>query len=214
MKRKKSLSRLIMVFVLVFSLGLSPCVSLMTGVSAYASVKTVKVKGKYYQSDARKMRKKINKFRTGKNAWYYKEEGSNKKVRLSGLKKLSYDYELEKIAMKRAAEIYISFSHTRPNGESCFSLYGEDYTALGENIAAGFTTVSSVFKAWQETNESYDGQGHRRNMLSEDFTCVGIACFEVDGQKYWVQEFGSPNSKAEKTKAVNGKKTVKVKVAS
>ena len=42
---------------------------------------------------------------------------------------------------------------------------------------------------------------------------IGIACFEVNGAKYWVQEFGSPNSGMEKTKAVNKKKTVKVSVS-
>lgn len=181
-----------------------------------AANKTVKVKGKYYQTDARKMLKKINKFRTGKDAWYYKEEGSNEKVILSNLSKLTYDYDLEKAAMQRAAELALSFSHTRPNGESCFSLTftdGSGRMTVGENIAYGQPTVESVFEDWQETNKDYNGQGHRRNMLSEDFTSVGIACFEIDDAKYWVQEFGAPNSGASKTKAVNKKKTVKVEVA-
>ena len=186
----------------------------LTGVHAASEV--VKVKGKYYQTDARKMLKLINKFRTGSDAWYYKEEGSNEKVYLDSLSKYTYDYDLEKAAMQRAAELALSFSHTRPNGEDCFSLTFTDESGrmtVGENIAYGQSTVASVFEDWQETNKTYDGQGHRRNMLSEDFTSVGIACFEIDGSKYWVQEFGVPNSGAAKTKAVNKKKTVKVEVA-
>ena len=207
---KKSIFYKLSLFLLCFVLFLG------TGLTgANAATKTVKVKGKYYQTDARKMLKKINKFRTGSDAWYYEAEGSNKKVKLTGLEKLTYDYDLEKAAMQRAAELAVSFSHTRPNGESCFSLTkteDSDRFTVGENIAYGQSTVASVFEAWQETNESYDGQGHRRNMLSEDYTSIGIACFEVNGAKYWVQEFGSPNSGMKKTKAVDKKKTVKVSV--
>ena len=190
--------------------------ALSTGLFAAGKVTaqagTVKVTGKYYQTDARKMLSKINKFRTGKNAWYW-NESDTAKVKVKGLKKLTYDYQLEKVAMKRAAEIAIQFSHTRPNGKLCFSLYPDGYGWKGENIAMGTSSImpmSSAFKLWQETNYPYAGQGHRRNMLHSGFTCVGIACFEYNGCKYWVQEFGSPNNGKKKTKAVNGKKTVKV----
>ena len=178
--------------------------------TVYAASK--KIKGTYHQSDSRKMLKKINKFRTGKDAWFYESEGSDRKVKLTDLKKLKYSYALEKIAMKRAAEISYYFEHTRPNGESCFSLYPEGFMSMGENIAAGQESVNEVFTAWQETNESYNGQGHRRNMLNEGFTCVGIACFEVNGMKYWVQEFGSPTDSEKKTKAVDKEKTVRIEV--
>ena len=117
--------------------------------------------------------------------------------------------------MKRAAEISVEFSHTRPNGKNCFSLYPDGYSWKGENIAMGsgnsLGTPEQALEAWKETNEPYSGQGHRRNMLNEGFTSIGIACFEVDGVKYWVQEFGAPNSGTEKTKAVDGTRTVKIK---
>lgn len=182
---------------------------------AQAASKTTEVSGRYYQSDARKMKKKINKFRKGKEAWYYTREGSKDKTYVKGLGKLKYDYELEKVAMERAAEIAVSFSHTRPNNESCFSAYPAGYMAMGENIAMGtssYMSCAETFALWQETNESYNGQGHRRNMLGEQFTCVGIACFEANGNKYWVQEFGSPCSSTGKTKAANGEATVKIQI--
>ena len=180
-----------------------------------SAASTVKVRGTYYQSDARKMKKMINKFRTGDEAWYYQADGSDKKVRVEGLKKLSYDYALEKVAMKRAAEISVLWSHTRPNGKDCFSAYPDGYMAMGENIAMGTASIMSTaetMEMWKETDQPYSGQGHRRNMLGANFTCVGIACIEVDGNKYWVQEFGSPNSGAPETKACNKKKTVRVRV--
>ena len=206
---KKHINKVI-IFIMVFVMALSA--TFITD-NVYASAKTVKVTGTYYQSDARKMKKMINSFRTGDEAWYY--DINEKKVYLSGLGKLKYDYTLEKVAMKRAAEISYYFSHTRPNGESCFTLYPEGYTLMGENIAMGTSSIMGVkdtFEIWKETNYSYSGQGHRRNMLDEGFTCVGIACFEVDGCKYWVQEFGSPKSSKAKTKACNKKKTVKISV--
>ena len=177
------------------------------------SAETVSIKGTYHQTEARKMKAKINAFRTGSEAWYY-AEGSDQKISVPGLGKLSYDYKLEKIAMKRAAELYVSFSHTRPNGSDCFSLYPDGYTSMGENIAMGTSSIMSMEQTldlWKETDEPYEGQGHRRNMLSPNFTSVGIACFEVNGERYWVQEFGSPNSSLAKTKAVDSKRTVKVK---
>ncbi len=194
--------------ILIFSLAFGAFSA--NTVTSQAATKTVKITGKYYQSDSRKMLKKINSFRTGKNAWYYNKSG--KKVKLKNLKKLSYDYKLEKAEMKRAAEIKWTFSHPSPNGKDCVSLYSSGYSWCGENIAMGYPSVSSVMEGWKETNEDYYGQGHRRNMLNKNFTCVGIACFEVGGYKYWVQEFGSPKSSAKKTTACNKKKTVKITV--
>ena len=42
---------------------------------------------------------------------------------------------------------------------------------------------------WREDNENYVGQGHRRNMLSADFNCVGIGHVYYNGYHYWVEEF-------------------------
>ena len=215
MKKRFSLNahKLFFFVLLVFSLSVTGLLAKTDPV--YAAVRTEKVKGRYYQTDARKMLSKINSFRTGKEAWYYQKEGSTKKVKLKNLKKLKYDYTLEKVAMQRAAEISLLFEHTRPNGTSCFTAFPDGYQYLGENIAMGtnyYMTVNTTLELWKETNESYNGQGHRRNMLQKNFTCIGIACFEVDGMKYWVQEFGAPHIGTSKTSPVNKVKTVKVKV--
>ena len=152
----------------------------------------------------------INSFRTGSEAWYW-DESNSQKIYQNGLSKLEYDYNLEAIAMQRAAEIAVSFSHTRPDGTSCFTAFsGSGNTYYGENIAMGYTSASSVFEAWQETNEKYSGQGHRRNMLNENFTQIGIGHCYVDGYHYWVQEFGNKASGVAKTPAEDGNKTVKI----
>ena len=182
------------------------------------SVPSYNITVTYGQSEARSMRDMINKFRTGSDAWYWASDDTSK-VTCSGLSELTYDYNLEKIAMLRAAEIAVSFSHTRPDGTDCFSAVGEigySWNALGENIAYGwgsFNTAAEVMEAWKETNESYSGQGHRRNMLSGNFNRVAVGFAKYNGRNYWVQEFSYSTSPVSETTAVNGVKNVGVKVA-
>lgn len=168
--------------------------------AADSNMQTVKYYVTYGQTDARTMLSMINDFRTGDDAWYWNSDNKTKTV-CKNLGELTYDYELEKVAMQRAAEIAISFSHTRPNGELCFSLYPDNYYACGENIAAGHRSASEVMEAWKETDLPYAGQGHRRNMLSSDFNAVGFAKVYVNGYYYWVQEFGYTTDTTEETEA-------------
>jgi uncharacterized protein YkwD len=148
--------------------------------------------GTYKQDEARAMLEYINEFRHGSEAWYW-NESDTEKVYCSGLGDLTYDYELEKVAMLRAKEIAQSFSHTRPNGQSCWTAYddcGYDWQwSVGENIAYGQTSAYEVYMDWREDNDPYAGQGHRRNMLGSGFKAIGIGCYEYNGRKYWVQEF-------------------------
>jgi len=145
---------------------------------------------KYRQTDARSMLTYMNEFRTGSDAWAYDQSGN--KVYYSNLQPLEYDYELEKIAMQRAAEIVIMWGHTRPDGSSCGTAVteaGYSWNSRGENLAAGYSGVKDTFVQWQETDKAYSGQGHRRNMLSSAFTRVGMACVVYNSTPYWVQVF-------------------------
>lgn len=160
----------------------------------------------YEQSTARAMFDLINDMRQSDEAWYWNEDNS-KKIVLNGLKPLIYDYQLEETAMQRAAEIAVYYSHQRPNGERCFTAYDGYYTA-GENIAYGYRTYESVFNAWAEKDDLYDGQGHRRNMLNGNFTAVGIGHVILNGVHYWVQEFRNPASSKGYTDPVDGIKKV------
>ncbi len=99
----------------------------------------------------------------------------------NGQSALAMDKSLLESAMLRAAEITVDFSHTRPNGDDCFSV---DDLAYGENIAYGFDSASSVMNAWM------DSEGHRNNILRSSYKSVGIGCFYKNGTYYWVQLFG------------------------
>lgn len=177
---------LLAVFLLVL------CFGWLSGALAETSY-TVQVTGTYGQTEARKMLSMINSFRTGGDAWYWNSDNASKTV-CTGLKPLSYDYTLERTAMTRAMEIALSFSHTRPNGQSCMTAFTGSYNYRGENIAAGNSSAERTFIQWREDDDDYSGQGHRRNMLDKNFTAVGIAHVEVDGCDYWVQEFANASS--------------------
>jgi uncharacterized protein YkwD len=63
--------------------------------------------------------------------------------------------------------------------------YG-DWTYVGENIAAGYTTPEEVVAGWMAS------PGHRANILSPSYTEIGIG-LSGGGQygMYWTQEFGA-----------------------
>lgn len=190
------------------------CASLYFGpVEASAAIQPVKIKVTYGQTEARSMLASINAFRTSETeAWCWNETDSEKVA--CQTTELQYDYELERIAMQRAAEIALSFSHTRPNGSDCFTAYTSSYSAKGENIAAGQSSAAQVFTSWQETNMPYSGQGHRRNMLNATVKAVGIGHVVYQGCHYWVQEFGDKVVDATPAAANDTTQIVDVDVAS
>ena len=92
------------------------------------------------------------------------------------------------VAQLRAEETVKSFSHTRPNGTSCFTAIREagiSGGAMGENIAAGQSSPASVMNSWMNS------EGHRANILSGDFTSIGIGYVNSGSGygHYWVQMF-------------------------
>ena len=157
-----------------------------------AEIIPVNISVKYGQTEGRKIFDMINEMRTDSfDAWCWNEDNETK-TRYDNLNELAYDYDLERIATKRAAELALLFDHGRPNSESFFSIYEEEgitYRAAGENIAMGYRTAEAVNAAWREDGEPYNGQGHRRNMLNPKFNCVGIGHVYLDGCHYWVEEF-------------------------
>ena len=158
---------------------------------------SINVPVKYGQTEGRKIFDMINEMRTDRfDAWYWNPDNETKTV-YSDLNELVYDYDLERIATKRAAELALLFDHERPNGESWFSIYAEEgitYRAAGENIAMGQHTAEAANAAWREDGEPYNGQGHRRSMLNPKFNCVGIGHVYLDGCHYWVEEFADRTS--------------------
>ena len=102
------------------------------------------------------------------------------------LSPLAMDSKLTEVAHLRAKEIVTSFSHTRPNGSTCFTAakeIGVSYRSAGENIAYGYPSPQSVVKGWMNS------EGHRKNILSPSFGKIGIGCYRNNGTLYWTQFF-------------------------
>ena len=101
----------------------------------------------------------------------------------AGLKPLSSSSALNSAAQTRAQELSQLYSHNRPDGSSCFTVLGEkgiSYRTAGENIAVGYQTAQQVFNAWMNS------EGHRKNILSEKFTQMGVG---YTAQQGWTQLF-------------------------
>ena len=185
-KRKRNLYHLWFCFAMLLFLAVP------FKVKAETATTPVSISVQYGQTEARTILNMINEMRTSStDAWYWKQDDTTKTY-CTNLQPLQYDYDLEKTAMQRAAEIAIIYSHTRPNNKDTFSAFYENsvyYTYAGENIAAGYGTADSVNDGLREDNELYAGQGHRRNMLNSKFNCVGIGHVYYNGFHYWVENF-------------------------
>lgn len=110
----------------------------------------------------------------------------------NGLNALQEMPTLNKLADVRAQESNVLFSHKRPNGTMCstiFSDYDLSYSTIGENLAYGYSTPSTLVKAWMNS------KSHRENILSNHYTYTGIGYYKnQNGTLYCSQLFYTPQS--------------------
>lgn len=113
----------------------------------------------------------------------------NQERAAAGIGGITQSATLDALAQIRAQEIVQNFSHTRPNGASCFTVFEENgvtYLVAGENIAAGYSTPEEVMNGWMNS------EGHRANILNSSFGQVGIGYYTDPNSgygTYWVQIF-------------------------
>lgn len=113
-------------------------------------------------------------------------ELTNNERRKNGLPALKADTSLSKVAQVKSNDMQAKhyFSHTSPTYGSPFDMmrdFGVTYKSAGENIAMGQTTAQQVITAWMNS------EGHRRNILSPNYTNIGVG-FTQSGN-YWSQMF-------------------------
>lgn len=84
------------------------------------------------------------------------------------------------------------FSHTGSDGSDVgqrVSNAGYRWTSVGENIAAGPSTVSSVMSGWLAS------AGHCNNIMGANYQHVAVACVSRSGStytRYWTMVLARP----------------------
>lgn len=107
-----------------------------------------------------------------------------------GIAPLTADTSLTSAAAVRASELNTLFSHSRPNGSSCFTVLKEmniKYSTCAENIAIGQRTPQDVVNSWLNSS------GHRANIMNPKLTKIGVgvtaAAYDGYSGYAWVQLF-------------------------
>ena len=151
-----------------------------------ASTETITLEGKYLYKETKVVLDLMNELRVKK-----------------GLNKLKMDEKLCQFAETRAAESYVYYSHTRPNGQPYNTIGTNCY---GENICISTDEGEGVYERW------YNSQPHYENMINPQWKSVGIAAFQSgeDKRVVWVQLFSINTQKVKDSYPKDKTKTVKV----
>lgn len=114
---------------------------------------------------------------------------------LNGQPALSRNSKLDTAALNHSQDMANRgySSHNSPEGstpDQRIVAAGYSYSWWGENIyksAPGDASAQAAFTFWVNSS------GHRTNMLSSNFTQIGIGrATAVDGRTYWTNTFGQP----------------------
>lgn len=113
-------------------------------------------------------------------------ELTNEQRRKNGLQNLQPDTALSNVAQEKSNDMQAKnyFSHTSPTYGSPFDMmrdFGVTYRSAGENIAMGQRSAEEVVNAWMNS------EGHRKNILSPNFTHIGVG--HTGTGNYWTQMF-------------------------
>jgi uncharacterized protein YkwD len=100
---------------------------------------------------------------------------------------VSFSEDVAQAALVRAKELEGLVSHERPDGRRCLSALddaGIERRWSAENYHYGRSDAAAAMQAWM------DSDGHRRTILNEKATAMGIAAYQAEnGKIYWIQLF-------------------------
>ena len=111
-----------------------------------------------------------------------------------GLSLLSEHALLTQAARQHSADMACNqfFSHLSPtygDVEQRMALQTYTFSAIGENIAAGYISPEDVVQGWMNST------GHRANIMSAAFTQIGVGYVYLEGSDleiYWTLIVGTP----------------------
>jgi uncharacterized protein YkwD len=108
-----------------------------------------------------------------------------------GLLGLQWDESMAHVAWLHSVDMDARgyFSHDDPDGKNPFRRLDDaniPYSTAGENIALGYETPEEAMEGWMNS------PGHRANILSSQFTRLGVGVHRGDGGPWWTQMFRAP----------------------
>ena len=104
----------------------------------------------------------------------------------SGLTSLTRSVVLSELAMERAAETALFYSSEfRPSGQPAATIFDGAYTAANtaQLVNAGAANAGAVVAGWLESDQT--------QLLSADYTQVGIGCYETNDTFFWALLLGN-----------------------
>lgn len=108
---------------------------------------------------------------------------------------MSWDERLVTAAANHSRDMAAAnfFSHTGSGGSNVgqrVTAAGYAWSTVGENIAAGYTSVATVVDGWMAS------PGHCANLMNPAFQHVGVACVPGSAattyQTYWTMDLARP----------------------
>ena len=105
----------------------------------------------------------------------------------AGLPALMLDEQVMAAAEIRAKEQKAAFSHVRPDGRTCDTVYDDLRIPIiyyGENLGMGGTSdAKNIVVSWMAS------PAHMANIMTPQYTKTGVGCFSSGGVIYWSQLF-------------------------
>lgn len=178
MKKKNSVKILSVLLAVLLLGGMVP----LAAAAEEAQTVMVSVKGTYIPPNMEAVLERINTIR--------------EKAMGDSYTPLEWSADLETAARLRAAEASVSFSHTRPNGQSWDTVFAEADAQNGkaENLAwnAGDETTDAMQQAvelWYAEKAAYEkdkndpSAGHYAALIDPTYKTIGIAAFQGEGSE-------------------------------
>ncbi len=158
--------------------------------------------GAYYTETADKILGRLNEIRMEACKEGVNNPDTGSPLTVADYVPLQWSSDLEAIARLRAAEATVSQSHTRPNGQRCFTVVTNNREqSWAENLAWNSSGLMAGIEQWYAEKSDWVNQtggvvGHYRSIISPSYCSVGVGAFRLSSGGWYAiaQEFSRKDS--------------------
>ena len=153
-----------------------------------AEMVTIRVEGAVEETDRQALLDRLNAIRIEACREGVRNPSDGVPMTPEDYMPLQWSFDLEKIAVLRAAESTILQDHTRPDGTGCFTAAPDGVPYTMETLAWGFGSASAAVEGWYSEKSSYVGEtgrpaGHYMALINPENRYVGIADLKAEWQR-------------------------------